>query len=120
MVWNDLERDEFYRTAIRPEFPNQMKFVLDRPDDVVDSEHSFSQDGIDSMVEQIKTFILARTLGTWNGTGSPPQHLTVSLALHFQETTKSTLRGGSWPWWQLVDKGDNPLEGSHRASAGPE
>jgi hypothetical protein len=113
---HELDRDTFYKAAIRPGVPNAMQFVIDVPPELRSPNTSFSQEGLDQLGDQIKTFILARILGTWRETGKPPVDLSVALSLHFEEVPREELQKGSYPWWQLVDEGKHPLEGSHRLS----
>lgn len=122
MSWNvryegeprDLDRDEFYRQAIKPGFPNRMAFQLEASPENLAAGRSFSQEGLDNLAEQLKTFILARTLGTWSEEGVVPSSLTVGLQLSFETVPLESLRRGSAPWWHLVDEGGSPIEGGSR------
>jgi hypothetical protein len=110
----DLGRDAFFMKVIQPGFPNTMNFVLEVPEAKRQANRSFSEDGVDQMVEQIKTFLMARTLGTWDEGGSPPHEMSVVLRVGFKAVPIGTLRLGDNPWWHLVDEGQNPIEGSIR------
>jgi len=110
---DELSRDEFYRAAIQPDFPDNMQFVLTATTNFGENV-TFSQEGIDGMVEQLKSFIMARILGTWHKTNVAPHELTVNMRLEFKADEMEKLRKGDWPWWALVDEGKNHLDGSHR------
>jgi len=115
---NDLSRDEFYRKVIEPDFPNVMQFALDVPPERRQPGRSFSEDGVETVTQQMKDFVLARVLGTWSKTKQPPYEMTVTVDIAFRSTPLSDLREGLLPWYALVDQGNNPLEGSHRPSKG--
>jgi len=110
----DLSRDDFYKKAIQPNFPNRMQFVLTASD--VEGQ-TFSEEGMDAVTEQIESFIMARILGTWRKTKTAPHELTVNVDLEFKARSEHELRQGAWPWWALVDKGNHPLDGGHRGEA---
>jgi len=116
---DDVSRDDFFRKAIHPNFPNHMQFVLSIPPEVIrigDEDLTFSHEGIDALTEQIGSFIMARILGTWRKTNAAPHELTVDLDLSFKALSRRELREGAWPWWALVDEGKTPLDGGHRGS----
>jgi hypothetical protein len=115
--FDQWSRDEFFRLAIQPEFANTMKFVLDIPEEKRNPEAAFSIEGFDTLVENIQSFLMARTLGTWTGTGAPPHELTVTVNLEFKADSKRSLNDGVFPWWVLADDGKNMIDGGMRRLA---
>jgi hypothetical protein len=110
----DLDRDSFYLQAIKPEFPDEMTFVLQADGATVRPGTTFSEEGFENLFEQLKTFLTARTLGNWRGTGEAPIEMTVDLRVEFKSRSIEELKNGYGPWYHVVDPGGTPLEGSIR------
>jgi hypothetical protein len=112
---DELPRDDFYKKVVQPGFPNEMTFVLDVPEELRQENKSFSEEGFDQLMDNITSFLLGRTLGTWQSEGAPPSELTVRMSLEFKAEPKSRLREGG-PWWHLVDQDGKSIDGSYRWS----
>jgi len=110
-------RDDFFHQAIQPRFPNAMKFVLDIPEEKRSPNAAFSIEGFDTLIENIQSFLMARTLGTWTDAGAPPHEMTVTMKVEFKAESKRSLADGIFPWWVLADKGKNAIDGGMRTMA---
>lgn len=99
-----MNQREFYELAVKPDFPDVMDFAVDRDDPAPDA--TFSEEAIDSVVNQFKTFLMARTYGTWEKTSKAPKHVRARVFLEFDD--KSHERLTDWdtnaPWYSLMDK----------------
>ena len=111
-----MDRDDFYRDALRPDFPNQMRYVLSVPAEARYPDRTFSMEAIDAMTEQFKAFVLTRIAGTWKQQKAAPHEMTVSLNIAFAATPQRDLEEGYGSWWVLVDKGNNPIDTQFRVT----
>jgi hypothetical protein len=107
-----MKRDKMIEELVKPDAPDEMAFVLRSSDP--DPERGFSKEGLDTIVENIQTFIAARVLAAYERDGKMPKNLRAVVNLDWIGPPDEFLNYGPRPWFALDDKGETPLDGSHR------
>lgn len=110
--WN---RDEFYELAMHPDFPDEMSFQLDRPVKT-NPTLTFSQEGVDQLAEQFRTFVMARIVGRSEKV-SPPHHMRVNVTFDWAPGNPRTDENVG-PFWIAEDESLEPLDGTRRKYKG--
>lgn len=115
--WAAMERlanmkyDEFYEEAFKANFPDEMVFQINRENP--DPTTTFSEEGVDGVINKIKAFTLARTHGHWQREGVSPQSLKVHVKLEWGDMSpEEALEAGGRPWYNVMDLPQ--LDGGHR------
>lgn len=121
------EREQFFEAASNPAFPDRMAFEVARARR--DSSQTFSKDALNSTMDNIEGFVLARLKAEWDRWGIAPQEMNIEINVKFgRNKGKAKLEAGDTPWWQLsdpesglgiisVDTADelHAVDGEHRA-----
>lgn len=123
------ERERFFEAASLSAFPNEMQFEIARKRRSKDE--TFSKDALNSTMDNIENFVLARLKAEWDRRGIAPQEMSVEVKVSFgKNKTKAKLEAGNTPWWQLSDPetgllsidsdsmDDLHLDGEHRTPEG--
>ena len=105
-VWNEktgetlgpMERDEFYRMAVQPAFPDDMAFQLTHED--ADPDRTFSIEGFEETIDQMQAFVMARSFAYWKKTGKPAKMMRAVLTVRFGD--------GSDTWLDPITEQDLP------------
>lgn len=108
-----MDAEQFYKLAAEPEFDDSMVFRLENTNP--DNPYTFSHDGVENIVDHIHDFIIARTMGTWAKTGSPPKKVSIGVTLLFDKSDDGM--SPALPWWEGKDsqnEGLSLLDGEHR------
>lgn len=107
-----IDTEEFYQAMMQPEAPDEMDFALTyvHPE----KDRTFSKEGLESVLDQVHAFVMARLYGRWKGTGVPPQRLTVHVQLDWEG------KPGNVPFYLLdiETRGMTQADGEHRIPRG--
>lgn len=111
-----MDQAEFYEMAVEPDFPNGMVFELNCGNQ--DDEKTFSMEGIDTIVEQFKNFLLARTSAYYKATDLPAKTMRVGVEVTLARkvgTWDTPLADGALPFFTVDVMGDlKPIDGTNR------
>ncbi len=111
-----MDRDKFYEQAIQPEFDDHMIFQLDVTNP--ENPNSFSAEGVNDIMDQVQSFVLARTMGNWEKLHRPPKHMKMAVVLSFDTKPhdQTEIQAQEWPWFagETDDLGLSQVEGSKR------
>lgn len=110
-----MERAEWVDAMLEPDASDEMGFVLQAPDD--DLERSFSMEGLDTITNSIREFVMARIVGYHTRTGQVPKNLHATVKLDWVETPDSLMEVLPRPWAAFKDTGMTPVDGGTRARA---
>lgn len=108
-----MDASEFMEQMMEPGMGDDMAFriVKAHPEE---GGTTFSMEAVDGMTENLKAFVMARTLARWKATGKPPSRMTATVHIDWEDD--SDPREGP-PWWQVDDEGKTALDGEHRVKA---
>lgn len=111
-----MTQSEFYELAVQPDFPDGMVFELNCENQ--EDEKTFSMEGIDTIVEQFKNFLLARTSAYYKRTDLPAKTMRVGVEITLARRVGSwdkPLSDGALPFYTTDVVGDlKPIDGSNR------
>jgi hypothetical protein len=110
-----MERQDFYEAAMQADFPDEMVFQLDRPTKDNDPLTSFSQEGVNELAEQFRTFLMARIVGHGERVGVMPKHMRATVVLDWNPTGEPVNDPTVGPFFHIGDdKGLSPMDHTHR------
>jgi hypothetical protein len=111
-----MDQLDFYELAVEPDFPDGMVFELNCENE--EDEKTFSMQGIDTIVEQFKNFLLARTSAYYKRTDLPAKTMRVGVEVNLARkvgTWDKDLRDGALPFFTADVVGDlKPVDGTNR------
>jgi hypothetical protein len=110
-----LNRDTFLKMQMGPDGEDQMNFVLRSGDP--NPEHFFSLEGVENITQQIRDYVLARTLAKYNRTGKAPKNVSVNVKLDWSGPSNLALELRGVPWYGADDHGPTPIDGDRRVQA---
>lgn len=108
---DQVDRRTFYEHAMQKDFPDSMDFELK----TTDPESTFSMEGFESIAQQIKNFLMARTYAH-----DMANHMRIRVDLAFNESgvwTKRVVDLGvtGIPWFEIAaDPGMDTIDGAAR------
>lgn len=112
-----MERMEFIEMAMRPDTPDEIALQIDKPplkDETTDGLRytTFSEEALDALAEQFRTFLMARVLGQMEKTGAPPQHVRATVTLDWAPGHPFEDAG---PFYHIEkDEGITPIDHTRR------
>lgn len=113
-----MDRDAFVEEMMKPHAPLAMDFVVRRPEGA-DPDRYFSDEAFDAISTQVKTYMMARSVGRAKQTGHPPQALRVKVQLTFDEPEMSDAKleqENLLPWFAIDDEWLLPVDGEARSA----
>ena len=106
------DRNQFYELAMHPDFPDEMALQLDRTVET-DPRVTFSQEGVDELAEQFRTFLMARVVGRSAKTGRMPHHVRATVTFDWAPGDPK-IDPNVGPFYIAEDEGLTPIDGSRR------
>lgn len=110
-----MDKEAWIDVMVEPDAGDEMGFVLRSSDP--DPEHTFSMEGLDTVTNSIKEFVMTRIVAHTKRTGHPPKNLHATVKLAWVEAPDSLLEVMPRPWASYKDTGVTPFDGSTRARA---
>jgi hypothetical protein len=80
------EMIEMYKALDEDQFQFAVEYMGPLP-----NERTFSTDALDKVLEQMQMFIGARVLRRWKDTQQPPQRMTLTLTLNWDDDAEGGL-----------------------------
>jgi len=109
-----LDREAFYEAAMRPYFPDEMAFQLDRVDPS-DPLVTFSQEGVNEIAEQFRMYLMARIVGHGEKVGVMPKHMRATVVLDWNPDPDPINDTTVGPYFHIDhDEGPTPLDHTRR------
>ena len=108
----DMARDEFLEAAMQPEFPDRMAYQIDRAYDPGQPDATFSQEAVDALAEQFRTFLMARVVAYRTSRGRSPLLVRAMVDLDWAPDDP---KDGDAPFYHIErDPGLEPFDPSRR------
>ena len=103
-----MDHNEFFKLAMSPGFSDEMVFELENKDP--DPDRTFSVEGFDEIGNQVKAFVMARTLAR-----RKQGKLAKAVSIHIGVTWDNQQGDDQYfPWYHLNDAGLTQMDGEHR------
>lgn len=115
----EFDHQQFLVEVTRPRYGDRMVFQISRPLNDIEPERTFSGEAVETVMDNIRTFVMGRIL-TRNRTVGGPKHLRLQVSLTWEEDPSLAAGLSPIPYWYGQDLGDKgqPFEEVIREALG--
>lgn len=108
---------DFYESAMQPDFPDEIALQIDRQQAGEGPEIGYSQESVETISEQFRAFLLARSYAHYKATGFMPKHVRAKVTFDFSPHPGDPMDDPDvGPFYHAAnDRGTTMIDGTLRA-----